>query len=422
MGIVWKAVSDLQVSNQRRCRSRLSVSFTQSNTCTRLRSSRPISKYDNSPKNKAFDFILQGGLSSEIIETLSCLTEGTDFVEEQNYTQTHRIVLGRSMMSLEEALIHHPDQIDAVDALGRSPLIWAASRGNHRHVALLLGAGADPNLLDVQFTSAVSYAAERDHTVCVRLLLEAGADPDPPLPEGIRAGSGLNCAARNATDPLVMKLLLDFGADVEASGVENTTSLIHAAQKDKANFAILLLDYGANINATTALGQTPLTTAITHNSHNGLQLLLDRWFKYSECPRLQGTHWLQIAATYADIETIGILKNTNHSALSYDRSDIAADLATLLHKRWDASEKLSLAFEELFHQLIDQQQPDAAGDSPRSTRSALRAPPHERMSEPNLMESGLLHCTRHSVQDAGSDPHDKSDSAEEAFDDAHDKV
>lgn len=421
MGIVWKAVSDLQISSQRRCRFRLSVSFPQLSTCTRLRSSRTISKYDNSPKNKAFDFILQGGLSSEIIETLSCLTQGSDFIEEQNYTQTHRIVLGLSMMSLKEEMIHHPDQIDAVDALGRSPLIWAAARGNHRHVALLLGAGADPNLMDVQFTSAVSSAAERDHTVCVRLLLEAGADPDPPLPEGIRVGSGLNCAARNATNPLVMKLLLDFGADVEASGVENTTPLIHAAQKDKANFAILLLEYGANIHATTALGQTPLTTAITHNSHKVLQLLLDRWVEYSECPRLQRTHLLQIAATYADIATIEILKRTDHFALNYDRSDIAVDLATLLHKRWDASEKLSLAFEELIHQLINQQ-PDAGGDSPRSTRSAPLRAPHERMSYPNLMESGLLHCTHGNVRDAGSDPHEEEDSSEQAFNDVHDTL
>ncbi|KAL9007288.1 MAG: hypothetical protein Q9180_009715, partial [Flavoplaca navasiana] len=139
--------------------------------------------------------------------------------------------------------INHPEQIDAVDALGRSPLTWAAARGSDHNVALLLGAGPDPNLIDVQFTSAVSYAAERDHTVYVR---------------------GLNCAARNATDPLVIKLLLDFGADVEASGVENIIPLIHAAQKDKASFAILLLEYGANINATTTLGQTPLTIAITH--------------------------------------------------------------------------------------------------------------------------------------------------------------
>ncbi len=139
-------------------------------------------------------------------------------------------------MGLEEELIIHPGQIDAVDALGRPPLIWAAVRGCDHRIALPLGAGADPNLMDVQFTSAICYAAERDHTVCVRLLLEAGADADPPLPEGVRVGNGLNCAARNATDPLMIKLLLDFGAEAEASRVENITPLIHATQKNKANF------------------------------------------------------------------------------------------------------------------------------------------------------------------------------------------
>ena len=83
-----------------------------------LQTGRPISRYDNSPKNKAFDFILQGSLSREVIELLSCLTEGSDFIEEQGYTLMHKIVLGLSLKSLEEELIHHPEDIDAMDALG----------------------------------------------------------------------------------------------------------------------------------------------------------------------------------------------------------------------------------------------------------------------------------------------------------------
>lgn len=47
---------------------------------------RPSSKYDNTPKNKVWDFMFQGGLSRETIETLSRLTEGSDFIEEQNFT------------------------------------------------------------------------------------------------------------------------------------------------------------------------------------------------------------------------------------------------------------------------------------------------------------------------------------------------
>ena len=162
----------------------------------------------------------------------------------------------------------------------------SGSRNEH-FVALLLGAGADPNLVDRQWTGGVSYAAERDHIACVRLMLEAGAEPDPVLPDDIKVGSALNCAARNASQPLVMKTLFDFGVDVESSGVECITSLIHAARTNKASFAMVLLEYGADINATSSLGQTPLTTAIAYNSHDVLQLLLDRWFEHSECPRLK---------------------------------------------------------------------------------------------------------------------------------------
>lgn len=310
----------------------------------------------------------------------------------------HRIVLGLSLLSLEEELIHHQEQIDSRDAMGRTPLIWAAARGNDHNVALLLGAGADPNSMDIQFTTAVSYAAERDHTVCVRLLLEAGADPDPPLPSDIKVGSGLNCAARNASNPLLLKLLLDFGADVESSGVENITPLIHTARTDKASFAVLLLEYGADINATTTLGQTPLTTAITHNSHTVLQLLLDRWSEYSECPRLKGTHLLQTAALYADIQTIKILKSTNHLALSYDHSYAAADFATRLRERWDVSDELITAFDELL-QIIDRN-------------------PGTRVGTPSLMESGLLPYTDFDSEKVTFDTYSDQDSSEQSFDEA----
>lgn len=301
-------------------------------------------------------------------------------------------------MSLEEELVLHPGDIDAVDALGRTPLVWAAARGNEQAVALLLGAGADPNTLDTQWTGAVSYAAERDHTVCVRLLLEAGAEPDPLLPVGIRVGSALNCAARNATKPLILKTLLDFGADVEASGVEGITSLIHAARTDKASFAMLLLEYGADINVTSTLGQTPLTTAIAYNSHNVLKLLLDRWFEYSVCPRLKGPHLLQIAALYADIKSINILTTTNHFMLKYDRSYVAGDFATRLRQRSDVTEKLITAFESLTS-IIDEE-------------------PHPRKGTESLMESGLLSCPNFDSEKPESDATSDHNDSEQSFDDA----
>lgn len=214
-------------------------------------------------------------------------------------------------------------------------------------MALLLGAGSDPNTMDMQYTSAVSYAAERDHVICVRLLLEAGAEPDPSLPKGIKVGSALNCAARNAKNPLALKTLLDFGADIESSGVEGVTPLIHVIRTDKLEFAMLLLEYGANLNATTALEETPLTTAISYNSHNVLRLLLERWFEFTTCPRVKSPHLLELTAMYADLETVKILTLADHISLSFDRAYGVGDFAALMRQRSHVDEKLIEAFQDL---------------------------------------------------------------------------
>jgi len=66
---------------------------------------------------------------------------------------------------------------------------------------------------------------------------------------------------------------------------------------------MLLLEYGTDINVTSEAGRTPLTTAITYNNHSVLRLLLDRWFEYSECPRLKGLQLLEFVAQYADVYT-----------------------------------------------------------------------------------------------------------------------
>jgi len=308
---------------------------------------RPIAKSDNSPRNKAHQALLMGDLTAEDEEALLCLTQGSDFVEEQDYTQLHKIVLGLSMLDLEEAIRDRPEDVNKTDIMGRTPLAWAACRGDQRAIVTLLRHRAKVNTLDIQNSAPVCHAADRNHAICVRLLLEAGADPDIAAAFGHRVGGPLNCAARNATDPLVLKTLLDFDANVESSGIDGMTALIHSSRRDNASFAMLLLEYGANINATAATGQTSLTTAIAYNSHNVLQLLLDRWFEYTECPRLKGPDLLQIVALYADVESMSILTATDHLLLKYDKSYGLSDFANRLRERPDATEKLIRAFEEL---------------------------------------------------------------------------
>lgn len=283
-----------------------------------------------------------------------CVTGGDDWADEQGFTTLHRIVTGLSGKSLEEELRNHPEDIDKLDGLCRSPISWAAARGNEEHVTLLLASGANPNILDVQLSGPVTYSADRSHAVCTRLLLDAHARTDPVLPAGMKIGSPLNCAARNADDPAVIELLLQYGADPDATGTDCRTPLIHAARKNKADFALLLLEYGANINAVGTDGQTPLTTAIINNSHDVLSLLLSRWHEYSSCPRLSGPHLIRTVAQYADPRTIDILRETDHFRLRYDKDYSTGDFEAIIRERYDADEKLMVAF-DTFMETIRQE-------------------------------------------------------------------
>ncbi len=284
--------------------------------------------------------------------------------------------------------------------MGRTPLTWAAARGNDHAVATLLAQGADPNSLDIQWTGPVSYAAERSHVVCVRLLLEAGAKTDPVIPGGLKIGSALNCAARNCSDVLVLKTLLDFGADTEAGGVDGRTSLIHAARTDNIDFAILLLEYGANINAVTIVGATPLTTAITSNSHSVLRLLLERWSDKSICPRLRGPHLLSTTALFADIETLKILTATDHFKLKYDKSYALLSCTDQLLDRFDVTDELIAAFQDLIAVITE---------GPEMAKTAE-----------SLLEAGLLPYRDSPRMSPGSSPSESGSDA--AFEDALERV
>ncbi|EFY99364.2 ankyrin repeat containing protein [Metarhizium robertsii ARSEF 23] len=337
---------------------------------------KPLGAFDNSPRIKACHSLLEGNLSEFTVGALRGITNGSeyldDFIVESSFTQTHRIILGLSIGDLERELISHPGEINTQDSMGRTALAWAAAQGDSHSILTLLRYGADPNIMDSQISGPLSNASAQGHTACVKLLLDAGANPDPPRPGGINKGGPLNVAARRSNDPILVKLLLDFGAEVDQFGVDGKTALCHAAQNNDASLAILLLEYGAEINKTTITGDTPLTIAITPNSHHVLRLFLERWHHYSIRPRLKGPHLLEITAKYGDLETIGILANTNHFRLKYDEKFTLSDFSKVIQERPNGADKLTLAFEELL--------------------SIFKHAPHAAEQQESLVEAGCWPC------------------------------
>lgn len=378
---------------------------------------KPIAASDNSPRNKACHFLLEGGLDKAAVESLRTITNGSkyldDFIDDSKFTQAHKIVLGLSGKSLEKELILNQDQINTQDAMGRTALAWAAACGDSHSVVTLLRYGADPNITDVQLSGPLSNAAAQGQTTCVQFLLDAGADPDPALPKGIKKGSPLNVACRNLRDPLLAKRLLDYGADVDQCGSDGRTGLFHAARNDNASLAMLLLEYGAGINNLASSGDTPLTTAITHNSHSVLRLFLERWHEYSVCPRLRGPNLLETAAMFADSETVRILAATDHFRVKADKQYTLGDFGGKLRQRPDTTEELIEAFDEFL--------------------SIFNAAADPRQGEDGLAEAGFLPClgsrtnsldvnyVPRSLGDASSEgSYDSDDSFHDALDDLED--
>lgn len=128
----------------------------------------------------------------------------------------------------------------------------------------------------------------RDPVAVIRVLLEAGADAARANREGITAlhfactrgvyltsienkvarfevTESIRALARE-THKMVIKLLLDHGADLESRDKTGRTPLHYAAERGEGYMIRNLLSLGANINATTLCGETPLRLAINETS------------------------------------------------------------------------------------------------------------------------------------------------------------
>ena len=95
---------------------------------------------------------------------------------------------------------------------GNTALMFAARVGDVASARLLLAAGADANDTDAWGVSATTLAAHAGFGELVTLLLEAGADPS-----AADAGFAALHAAVMRRDPMMVRTLLEHGADPNAS-------------------------------------------------------------------------------------------------------------------------------------------------------------------------------------------------------------
>jgi ankyrin repeat protein len=137
---------------------------------------------------------------------------------------------------------------NAPTANGQTPLINAAGRGDVETMRLLISAKADVQARSGTGGTALMAAANSRNPRAVAMLLELGADPNAATKKNETA---LQNAATAGVDESV-QLLLAKGAKVNISDDRGYSALMYAAAAEQRNAASvkMLLDKGADVNAT----------------------------------------------------------------------------------------------------------------------------------------------------------------------------
>ncbi len=197
-------------------------------------------------------------------------------------------------VDVADLLIRAGADANAVNDLGATPLWNASMNGSAAMVRILLRAGANPNAALLSGESPVMTAARTGAPVVLELLLAAGGDPNA---RGTRGQTALMWAA-SQLHPEAVRVLLEHGADVHArtdtwSQVMavpphadpanqqdvphgGNTALLFAARVGDVASARLLLDAGADVNATDAWGLSPIALAAHSGFAELVELLVER--------------------------------------------------------------------------------------------------------------------------------------------------
>jgi ankyrin repeat protein len=253
--------------------------------------------------------------STELAE-LRCITLNSyayrDWVEEQKFPVVHNIIFGRSSKLLSAELDDNPNAVRVTDAMGRTALDWATALAHLSEMRLLIDRGSPLNTMDVSGRTTVLHAVDSHNDDALRILLEAGANPNPEVPEGLFRSSPLTAASFGGLVGMI-KLLIKFGAQVDACNPEGRTalqavaSMQNVSRMQNVNCADILLAYGADMCYVSSNGHSPFTTAIIYNNHAVLKLFVD----WCDTSRLNGLQLLPTIAESADAETMSILTSSD---------------------------------------------------------------------------------------------------------------
>ncbi|KAL9593600.1 MAG: hypothetical protein Q9219_007474 [cf. Caloplaca sp. 3 TL-2023] len=234
------------------------------------------------------------------MEALLPLFEKYDVFDHWNLKQIHLIILGWSSVDLATYLSISIDEVDVFDSWGRTPLMWAAWRGDSQSVSVLLSHGADPHATSFDGNSVLIYATYGGSLECMRLILDTGADINHMSHSLLTPAMGGSQLGDNTA---IAKVRLMRGAAIEASREQKFTPLYVAALTNKVEGLAFLLDCGASVDVSSWNCSTPLSLAISFSNYHMTEQLIKRGADMNTAPAFT-VSYLRSAAVFGDEQMI----------------------------------------------------------------------------------------------------------------------
>jgi ankyrin repeat protein len=185
------------------------------------------------------------------------------------------------------AAVGQGDEVDVNDLLASghvsrkdvsSALFFACNDSQTRLLRRLLDAGGDPNVYvntrnEEEAYTPLMTAIGNHASAAVETLLAAGAKVNGP--QGYAGETPLTLTARSSSDTeRITALLLDAGADVNATNEYGLTALMDATHRQSAVVIEMLIKHGAVVDTRDHQGRTALQFAAERGNVDAVQVLL----------------------------------------------------------------------------------------------------------------------------------------------------
>ena len=220
------------------------------------------------------------------------------------------------------SLIDGGANVNQTTEYGWSPLLTAVNNRNYKLAMFLLERGADPNIANKGGWTPLYIATDNrnieggdypvpkpdlDHLEIIEALLDKGARPNTPIKENTLTrtiftmqwfwedGATPFIRAAQSSDTVLMKLLLDHGADPKAVTANGDNALTASAgigwvegvtyersAKENLEAMKILLDLGLDPNHANAEGRTALMGAALKGRSDVVHLLVERGAKLDQ--------------------------------------------------------------------------------------------------------------------------------------------